>query len=196
MNVVTIRPNLIAVLQSYALKVRPKVPPPRSHLLFTNYELRITNCDPRTPNPELPMRDVIIHLNYVHVLVVAVAGFILGCLWLHGPLFGKPWMAEMKMTKESMEAAMKEQGMTKVFLKGFTFTLLSTFGLAVLIAVHGSSNWKHGAAFGLFVGVFGSGMRLLDFAVWENKSVKLQAINFGHEVVVYALQGAILGAWH
>ena len=65
------------------------------------------------------MRDVIAHLNYVHVFVVTIAGFVLGCLWSHGPLFGKQWMAEMKFTKESMEAAMKELGMAKFFLRGF-----------------------------------------------------------------------------
>ena len=142
------------------------------------------------------MRDVIAHLNYVHVLVVTVAGFILGCLWLHGPLFGKLWMAEMKFTKESMEAAMKQQGMAKFFIKGFGLTLLSTFGLAALIAALGLPNWQHGAAFGAFVGLFGPGVRRLHGAMWENKSVKLQAINLGHDVAVYALQGAILGAWH
>jgi hypothetical protein len=142
------------------------------------------------------MRDVIIHLNYVHVLVVTVAGFMLGCLWLHGPLFGKPWRAEMKFTKESMEAAMKQQGMARFFIRGLVLTLLGTFGLAALIAAHGSSDWKHGAAFGAFVGLFGPGVRLLNAACWENQSVKLQAINLGHEVVLYAFQGAILGAWH
>ncbi|MGA2016153.1 MAG: DUF1761 domain-containing protein, partial [Opitutaceae bacterium] len=67
---------------------------------------------------------------------------------------------------------------------------------AALIAAHGSPNWKHGAAFGAFVGLFAPGVRLLNGACWESKSVMLQAINLGHEVVVYALQGAILGAWH
>ncbi|MSU22546.1 MAG: DUF1761 domain-containing protein [Opitutus sp.] len=142
------------------------------------------------------MREIITHLNYVHVLVVTIAGFILSCLWLHGPLFGQPWRAEMKFTKESMEAAMRAQGLAKVFIQGFTLTLLSTFGLAALIAAHGSPNWKHGAALGLFIGLFGPGVRLLNGACWENKSVKLQAINLGHEVAVYALQGAMLGAWH
>ena len=142
------------------------------------------------------MRDVIAHLNYVHVLVVTIAGFVLGCLWSHGPLFGHAWMVEMKFTKESMEAAMKEQGMAKFFLRGFGLMLLSTFGLAVLIAAHGSPNWKHGAAFGAFVGLFGPGVRLLDGAVWEKHSFKLQAINLSHEVAIYTLQGALLGAWH
>ena len=142
------------------------------------------------------MREVIAHLNYVHVVVVTIAGLILGCLWSHGPLFGRQWMAEMKFTKDSMEAAMRQQGMGKFFLKGFTLALLSTFGLAVLIAAHGSANWKHGAAFGAFVGLLGPGVRLLNAGMWENKSVKLQAIDLGHEVAVFALQGAILGAWH
>jgi hypothetical protein len=86
--------------------------------------------------------------------------------------------------------------MARLFIKGFVLTLLGTFGLAALIAAHGSPDWKHGAAFGAFVGLFGPGVRLLNGACLENKSVKLQAINLGHEVVVYALQGAILGAWH
>lgn len=142
------------------------------------------------------MRDVILHLNYFHVLVAGLAGFILGCLWLHGPLFGPAWRTEMKFTRESMEAAMKAQGMGKFFLRGLLLTLLATFGLAVLIAAYGARDWPHGAAFGAFVGLFGPGVRLLNGTCWENQSIKLQAINLGQEVAIYALQGAILGAWH
>ena len=69
------------------------------------------------------MRDAITHLNYVSVLVVAVAGFLLGWLW-YGLFFGRVWMAEMKFTPESMAAA-KEKGMAGYFIKGFTFTLLN-----------------------------------------------------------------------
>jgi hypothetical protein len=141
------------------------------------------------------MRDVILHLNYIHVLVVGVAGFILSCLWLHGPLFGRQWLAEMNMTKESMEA-MVSRNPAMFLVKGLVFTLLATFGLAALLAAHGAPNWKHGAAFGAFVGFFGPGVQLLNAACWEKKSVKLQAINLGHLVAVYAMQGAILGAWH
>ena len=142
------------------------------------------------------MRDVIAQLNYLHVLVVTVAGFIVGCLWSHGPLFGRQWLTEMRLTPESMEAAIRKQGMAGFLLKGLGFALLSTFGLAALLAAYGSPDWKHGAALGAFIGLFGPGMRLSNHALWENHSFKLQAINLGHEVAVYALQGAILGAWH
>ena len=138
------------------------------------------------------MREVIPHLNYIHVLVVAVAGFMLGWLW-YSLLFGKVWMAEMKITPETMKEDQAKSGMAGYFIKGFVFTLLSTFGLAALIAAHGSPNWKHGVAFGAFIGLFGSVMRILNGSVWEKKSCKLQLINAGHEVVLYALQGAILG---
>lgn len=141
------------------------------------------------------MKDVIVHLNYVHVLIATVAGFILGCLWLHGPLFGKAWMKEMNFTPESMETVMRQQGMAMVFIKGFVLTLLSTFALAVLIAAQGSTDWKRGATLGAFIGLFGPGVRILHAAMWENKSVKLQVINLGNEVAIYALEGAILGAW-
>ena len=141
------------------------------------------------------MRDVIPHLNYLAVLVTAVVGFLLGWLW-YGLVFGKAWMVEMKITPEMVEAAKAKGGMAGDFIKGFVFTLLGTFGLAALIAAHGSPNWKHGAAFGLFIGLFVDVMRMLNGAVFEKKSIKLQVINSGHELVLFALQGAILGMWH
>jgi hypothetical protein len=101
----------------------------------------------------------------------------------------------MKFTEETMKAAMAK-GVAKLFAMGIGCTVLSTFGLAALIASHGSPNWKHGAALGMFLGVFVVGVRMINGSCWEQKSVKLQLITIGHEVALYTLQGAILGAWH
>ncbi len=141
------------------------------------------------------MRFAITHLNYISLIVVTVVGFLLGWLW-YGPLFGKPWMAEMKISEEQMKAQMAEKGMAGYMIKGLIFTLLSTFGLVVVLVSHGLPNWKHGAACGMFIGVFVTSMRMLNAGVWENRSLKLQAINAGHEIVLFTLQGAIFGAWH
>jgi hypothetical protein len=141
------------------------------------------------------MRDIITHLNYLHVLVVTVAGFMLGAVW-YSVLFGKVWMAEMNITPEMAAAERAKGGMAGFLIRGFVFTLLSTFGLAALIAAHGAPNWKHGAAFGAFVGLLGPVMRMCNGAVYEKRSAKLQLINASHEVLLYALQGALLGAWH
>src|SRR5262245_27883272 len=117
------------------------------------------------------MRNVIAHLNYLHVLVVTIAGFMVGWVW-YGMLFGRMWMAEMKITRE-MADAQKAKGMAGVMFKGFVLTLLGTFGLAVLLAAHGVPNWKHGAACGLFIGVFIAGTRIANCGVFELKSLKL-----------------------
>ena len=141
------------------------------------------------------MMHAILSLNYLAVVVTAVAGFLLGWLWYSPVLFVKPWMVEMKLSEESMKAA-AQKGMAKLFATGFLYTLLSTFGLAVLIKAHESPHWMLGAEFGLFTGIFVVGMRTLNAGLWEQRSVKLQAINIGHEVALFTLQGAILSVWN
>ncbi len=138
----------------------------------------------------------ILDLNYVAVVVTAIVGFLLGWLWYSPVLFAKPWMAEMKFTKETMEASKPQ--MALLLAKGFLFTLLGTFGLAVLMKVKtfGFENWLKGAEMGMFVGVFVVGVRLLNGGLWEKRSLKLQAITSGYEVVLFAVQGAILGVWN
>jgi hypothetical protein len=140
-----------------------------------------------------PMRDVILHLNYLHVLVVALAGFLIGWLWF-GVLFGRVWMAEMKISREAADAV-KAQGMAKFMLGGFALTLLGTFGLAALVAAHHVPNWKHGAAYGMFIGACVAAARVVNGGIWESKSLKLHAINAAHELALFTVQGAILGAW-
>ena len=140
------------------------------------------------------MLNAITHLNYLAVLVTAVAGFMLGWLWYSPILFAKAWMAEMKITEATMKAA-AETGMAKYLGKSFLFTLMSTFGLAALITAHASAGALRGALFGAFAAVFVSAPRLLNTSVWENRSARLLAINVGHEFVLFTLQGAILGVW-
>ncbi|MSU46331.1 MAG: DUF1761 domain-containing protein [Lacunisphaera sp.] len=117
------------------------------------------------------MMHAIQSLNYLAVAVTAVVGFLLGWLW-YGALCGKAWMAEMKITEESMKAT-AEKGMANFFAIGFAYTLLGTFGLAALIKAHGSENWLKGAMFGLFVGGFIAGMRMLNGSLWEQRSLRL-----------------------
>ncbi len=77
----------------------------------------------------------------------------------------------------------------------FIFTLLSTFGLAVLINESHTTSALRGAEFGAFIGAVVVGSRILNGAVWENRSARLLRINLGHEILLFALQGALLGCW-
>lgn len=140
------------------------------------------------------MYNALSQIDYLAVLVTAVAGFMLGWLWYSPVLFAKPWMAEMKITEETMKEC-AQKGMAGFFIRGFSYTLLSTFALTVLILSRGSPNCVKGAGIGAFVALLLVGTRMLNGAVWEQKSAKLMAIVVGHEVALFTLQGLMLGAW-
>ena len=140
------------------------------------------------------MQSVILNLNYLAVFVTALVGFLVGWLWYSPVLFAKAWKREMKITDAQMQAAMR-QGMAVLFGRAFVYTFLSTFGLAALLRLRGTTYWLHGAEFGLFVGLFVVSMRMLNGSLWEQRSLKLQAINIGHELVLFTLQGTILVVW-
>ena len=137
------------------------------------------------------MTHAILTLNYLHVLLVTVAGFLLGWLWYSPVLFAKPWMAELKITQEQMKAA-AQKGMAKLFLSGFLYTFISTFGLAAILNAHQPSWWGGGALVGGFIGACVVGARVLNTGIWEQRSLRLQAINVGHEVALFAVQGTLL----
>jgi hypothetical protein len=100
----------------------------------------------------------------------------------------------MKITEEKMKECAK-QGMAKFFIQGFVYTLISTAGLAVLLRVRGTTDCLKGAEMGAFVGLVLVGARLLNSGVWEQRTLRLSAITVGHEVVLFAVQGAILAVW-
>jgi len=134
----------------------------------------------------------LISLNYLHVLVAAVAGFLVGWVW-YSALFGKAWAAEMKITEEMMKEGKPK--MPLMMAKSFLYTFVSTIGLAMVLAFHPVPTWLKGAEIGAAVGLLIVGARYLSRGTWERTSCKLNAINVGHEVVMFAVQGAILAAW-
>ncbi len=142
----------------------------------------------------MPILNTIAHLNYLAVLVTTIAGFLVGWLWYSPILFAKPWQREMKITPEFIQATM-QKGMAKFFIKSLLYTLVGTFGLAVMVRSHGSLSPVKGAELGAFIGLIIVGARMLNTSVWENRSATLLAINLGHEAALFAIQGAILAAW-
>ncbi len=139
------------------------------------------------------MYNALTHLNWIAVLVVALAGFILGWLWFSPVLFAKAWMHEMGMTKESFET--NPPNMALLFGSCLLYTLLSTTGLAMLLQDHGTHEWFKGAEFGALIGVLLVAPRMLNGALWEFRSARLLRITVGYELVMFIVQGAILAVW-
>ncbi len=130
------------------------------------------------------------HLNYVAVLVVTIIGFIFGWIWF-SLLFGKICKAEMKCDVPEGE----KPNMGAQVVKSLIVTFISSVGLAVLIQPHGNFSPRHGAEFGAVVGLLVVGARFLNDAVWSKAPCRLTAVKVGHEVLLFAIQAAILGIW-
>jgi Protein of unknown function (DUF1761) len=124
----------------------------------------------------------------LHVLVTALAGFVIGGLW-YGPLFHKPWVKASGVATGNMTTAQS----VGLFASAYLLNVVIAFGLAFLM---GHERSLHG---GLHVGFFVS-LMFMATAIgviyrFEKRSLKLFLINAGYQVVNTTVMGAILGAW-
>jgi len=138
------------------------------------------------------MSSILLHLNYLLILLVAVLGWFVGALW-YSVLFGRLWMAEMKMTPDDFKT--KGAG-APLFVKSFLLTIASTIALAVLIVGLGRTDFLHGATLGAFVGVGLVATRAATNAVYEFRTLRHYLVVTGHDVVLLTIQGALLTHWH
>jgi hypothetical protein len=128
-------------------------------------------------------------INHLAVFVSTVAFFILGWIW-YDLLFGHAWMA---MTGHAQTAA---GSMTGVFAGGFLLSWFLAYVIGVALADTTNPNpARHGAEFGIFMGlgVFGSMLGMM--YLYEGRPFALWAINAGYVVVGMAMMGYIIGAW-
>lgn len=134
-----------------------------------------------------------ISINYLAVLVAAVASMVLGFLW-YGPLFGKAWMQLMVFDKKKIDAA-KKKGMSKTFAIAFISTLIMSYVLAHFVDYIQAKTFVNGIVLGfwLWIGFFATTM--LGIVLWEGKPIKLYLINAGHYLVALILMGGILAVW-
>ena len=130
-------------------------------------------------------------VNYLAVLVAAVAAFILGWIWYSPMLFAKPWSAENPAMMEQQRS--NPQPMGRSIAVAFLCGLIAAYAMGVLLI----PQQHHSLTIGLKRG-FASGVCLVATAygatyTFEGKSMRHWLINAGYYVVEFTLMGAILG---
>lgn len=137
-----------------------------------------------------------LEINFIAVAISGVVAVILGALW-YGPLFGKPWMEMVGLTKESM----KSMSMSPVvaMLGGLVGALATAFVLSQYLALAESMTGVAGielaltTAFWIWLGFYvpvtaGS-------LLWEGKTWKLFALNASYYLVVLIINSCIIVLW-
>ncbi len=140
----------------------------------------------------------VVPINYLALLACAVASMVLGSLW-YGPLFGKPWMKEMGISKpDTMDAKMKKE-MNKSYSLMFVGSLVMAYVLAHSLVFASTYLKVEGVSAGVMAG-FWSWLGFiapvtLGSVLWERKSWKLWMLNNGYQLVNICVAGVILAMW-
>ena len=124
-------------------------------------------------------------INWLAVLLAALAGFIRGGLW-YSVLFAKVWQREAGVTDEQLK-----HGTVRVFVGSF---LLAVVMAVVLAAFIGNGGAGFGAMAGLATGAAWVAAALGVNYLFERRSLTLLAINASYNIVTFTAMGAIIGA--
>jgi hypothetical protein len=129
-------------------------------------------------------------LNWLAIIVAALANFLVGGLWYSPLLFGKLWMKENNFTEEEL----RKGNMPKNFGLTFVFSFVMAFNLAMYLNDAGTTaSW--GAIAGFLAGFGWVAMAIFVIGQFERKSTKYMLIHAGYVTISFILMGLIIGAW-
>lgn len=131
-------------------------------------------------------------VNYVAVLVAAIASMVVGGLW-YGALFKKQWMSLMGYTPDSMKGM--KMTANKAYALQFVASLVMACVLSRLISSTGGVGVSAGVTLGFWIWLGFIAPVTLGAVLWENRPWKLWFINTSHYLVMLVVMGAILAVW-
>jgi hypothetical protein len=138
--------------------------------------------------------DVLGELNWLAVIVAAVAYFVLGAIWYAPPVLGKPWMAAGGM---EMPADDQRPG-PGIYLVPLIGSVLSAIALGMLAEASDTDTAGEGLVLGLVTAVgFALAIALITATFETNKPKPMVwgAINAGYHALGIIVAALIIGAW-
>ena len=132
-------------------------------------------------------------LNYWAILVAVVFNQALGAAWYSA--LAKPWMAEVGLSIEDMEAMKGTPRQWYPYVLAVVCAFVFTLGLALLAQGLGVDSAGEGLGLGVLAAVgFIFTSNAINYA-FEGRSLKLFLINGGYPLIAYSVIGILLGAW-
>lgn len=129
-------------------------------------------------------------INYLGVLAAIASTFAVGMIWYAESVFGKKWMKLEGLKKKDLEDS---KGMMRAMMHSTVASFFSAIVLAALMFSTSTEGVVDGAIFGAVVG-FGVAMAaMVTHDAFSKKPTMLTKINGLHDVVSFAVMGAILG---
>jgi uncharacterized membrane protein YGL010W len=124
------------------------------------------------------------------VFVAAIVQWVLGFLW-YGVVFKKSWKALVGFAEGE-----KPKNDALAMVSSFIACLLLSYVLAHIVGWTGAATFTHGAKLGVICWLGFMAPPLFTQHIYENRRVNLFAINAAYWLLVMALGGGILAAFH
>jgi hypothetical protein len=134
-----------------------------------------------------------VHVNYIAVLVAAIAVFLLGWLYYSPLLFYKPWMRARGIDPAAAMAGAKMPG-GKLVIELLRCIVLA-YIIARFAALLGISSWMGAVHFGVLLWIGFPVILLIGSILWENTPVKVAAIHAGDWLVKMLVIPIIVSVW-
>lgn len=134
-----------------------------------------------------------ITINYLAVVIAAVAVFILGWLW-YMPLFGKAFREARGVTEQMAAEGQKDMG--KMMAVIFVCTLVMSWAMAVVVGYTKLVTVMQGVKLGALCWLgFALTMGLIE-TMTSRRRMKSFYIDTGYWLVSMIVMGIILSFWH
>ena len=131
-------------------------------------------------------------MNWLAVLVAAVAYFMLGALWYSKALFGNAWIKYSGVDMSNTDAR-KSMGGIMVFT--LLLELITCIGLAILVDRIMLMGVMSGLKLGFFTGICFCSIAVTISYLYQSKSLNLAAIDGGYHIIGNIVAAVILCVW-
>lgn len=130
-------------------------------------------------------------IQWLHVLVAAVAYFALGAIW-YAALFGGPWRRYQNVNADDPEM---KKGAAAIMFGSFILMFVATTGIAVLANLLGIAGLAAGAKLGLLTGVCFAATAISISYLYVKKPAGLHLIDGLYNVTGHIVAAIILAVW-
>lgn len=131
------------------------------------------------------------NLNWLHILVAALAYFALGSIW-YAPLFGKKWVAYQNIDMNAPDA---KKGVALIMFGSFVWMLIAVTGLAIIVYRLNLTEVLSGVKWGLLTGICFSAAAISITYLYTKKPLGLHLIDGLYHVIGQIIAAVILCVW-
>jgi Protein of unknown function (DUF1761) len=135
--------------------------------------------------------DLFSQINWLAVLVAALAFFFLGAIW-YSALFRDAWIKAVGVNMNDPNA---RKGIAGIMITSFVTILITSIGLALFINRIGSGGWMTGLKVGLIAGICFCAASICNSYLYEKRPLALLLINSFYNIVGCVIAGIIISVW-